>query len=95
MPNCFKIMEKDSIEPVIFAEIDKKLCEMLEVPEHPEFYVAAWVDTIGLMISIGKQLGSEELRESVRKMSGEGSDSWKILMYLETNYHSDAWYQVK
>jgi len=95
MPNCFKIMEKDSIEAVSFSDIDDKLCKLLGVEPDAKYYVESWVDTIGRMISIGKPLGSEKLRTAVKKMSGEDSNSWKILIYLEQHYHSDAWYQIK
>jgi hypothetical protein len=97
MPNCFVLRKKGSEKNEMLADVDVELCGVLNVPVHAKFWVRSWYDTIGLLIALGNQLGSTELRKKALDIYEEGEpreDITKILDYLETNYTSDAWYQV-
>ena len=90
MPNCFQLFKKGQTNVVTLSSVDEELCRMLGKEIDPEYYVAQWVDTIGFMIAMGNELGSEALRN---KFTGE--ILLKCLTYLEENYTSTAFYQHK
>ena len=89
MPNCFTLTKKGEKEPSLLNDIDKELCELLNEPFSTQYYVAAWYDTIGLCLAIGHSW--DKMRETF-----EGSEKLqKVIDYLEENYTTDAWYEVK
>lgn len=107
MPNCFQLFVKGESTPCSLTKVDEDIClNVLNVPVHGYDWGGNcmdarsfnWYDTIGFNIAMGKPLGSAELRNHFNS-----SEWWqenltvinKILTYLEENYSSSAWYEVK
>lgn len=93
MPNNFQLIPKGKDEPASLSKVDEELCELLDEEVDPKYYVRGWFDIIGFRIAMGKELGSDELRESVEDLDSE--DMMKCLNYLEEHYTSKAWYSHK
>lgn len=90
MAHYIKLIDKQTNEAESFSVIDKKLCEYLGVPEHPEKYYAPpnefnWYDAIGWSC-IGKSLATfaDELEE-------DGLELAKAIRWIDNNYILDSW----
>tara|TARA_R110002167_G_scaffold1337_1_gene5922 strand:+ start:12689 stop:12994 length:306 start_codon:yes stop_codon:yes gene_type:complete len=100
MSNNFQLIDNKTNEAVAVNQIDKEICDLLDVDVHPKFYGGDqynWFNTIGFQIAMGKPLGSEELRDYITDTSPNGwSKEWAemgktVLDYLESTYTSKAW----
>lgn len=87
MPNCFRLWRDG--KPVPLNKIDEELCAAFGEPVHETRYFRSWFDIIGFGIAMGNALGSAELREAVPAHQHD------VLDWLEKNFTSDAWYELK
>lgn len=92
MPQCFQLTKRGKTEPEFLNVIDREICEFMGVEEHEKYYCEDWYNTIGFAISVGKSLGSQELRDWVGKYP-DWEPLRRILVWLEEHYTSDAWYE--
>lgn len=92
MPNCFQLISKSTGLATKFVEIDRDICQHLNVPCDPVHWYMGWYDTIGWLIAVtGLSLGTPEIRARVTNMPQESETLLKVLDYLEEHYTSDAW----
>jgi hypothetical protein len=85
MAAYFKLISKETGEPVAFATIDTQLCEALNVPCHPKDWYLDWYNMIGLMLATG---------HSWDEIHGEFRDypaMLDVIQWLEDHYISSAW----
>ena len=87
MPNCFTLTRKGETEPASLSAIDEELCALLKRPIHPTRYVEGWYDSIGFALACGRSW--EQIKELFS--SPWEDDLRKIIVYLETNYITNAW----
>jgi len=94
MPNCFQLTKKGTASPSALSQVDEELCAVVGEPVHATRWLYSWYDIIGLLIALGNQIGTPELRQKTLEIYDVERHEKinKILDYLETNYVSDAWY---
>jgi hypothetical protein len=103
MPNCFKLISKETNEAVSLINIDELICEkVLNIPIDPVHWgggVFNWHDTIGFQLAMGKTLENGENSVSNYYWT---NDIWEdelqyimpIIKYLQNNYTARSWYEV-
>lgn len=84
MPICFSLTRKGDTKPLRLTDVDNDIRIHFGAKQE-------WYDWIGYLMATGKELGSEELREAV----GQRDNDQEILAYLEANYISNAWHELK
>ncbi len=97
MPNCFHLVRKGEKEPTTLTQVDREVCEYMEVPEDKVHYCYDWFNVIGFLIASGKSLGSQDLRIAVREWTEVEElreKLEKILDFLEQHFVSDAWVEI-
>lgn len=102
MPNCFQLYRKtpDGREEVatMLNAVDRELCTLLGVAEHPQLYVAGWFDSIGFCVACVNDchLGTPKLRQVLTDDFSmvERPELAKCLDYLEANFVSDSWVEI-
>ena len=103
MPNCFQLVRKGHTKATPLNTIDRELCQLLGVKEHPKLYVAGWFNNIGFSLAMGKTF--DEIVEKIEKdiASDKPEDlpyqeNDKLLLkcanYLRDNYKSNAWVEI-
>ena len=81
--------------PITLSQIDNEMCDAFGIVPNPETYYHQWVDTIGLMLSLGKSFDTiiRQCNEAVTEYPESASyyeTKLKIAEYLNANYVSDA-----
>lgn len=104
MPNCFQLFRigSESKEPESLNQIDRELCQVLGLEEHPTIYVGCWFDMIGRDIAMGGTF--ETIRDDYMVMRAEKPDDehnvrfyddlLKMLDYLEKNFTPNSWAEI-
>jgi hypothetical protein len=92
MPSCFCLYRKGSNTKAHLQDVDRDLCQNLELPYSDDEWVAYWYDSIGLLLAIGRTF--EQIIDALAKDEPYGP-RWRIACYLNTHYTSDAWKEWK
>ena len=87
MAHAFRILNKETGEPQKLNALDDEIRGALGAPPDPKNWFRGWYDYIGLLICLGRQLGSPELREACEEAPG----MIEVLDYLEEHYVSESW----
>lgn len=94
MPSCFQLTKKGETEPSKLCKVDEEICAFLGEPVHEKYWSHSWPNAIGFTIAaLGVHLGTEKLRQIIAEY--EDPKLLEILKFLEDNYSSRAWYEVK
>lgn len=103
MPNCFRLVKKGKTAPATLSQVDEEICKHLNIPVDKIQYGGGqvnWFDTIGQLIAIGWELGSEKFENwanECRKCYDDPNESKYALAYeyIKDNYQAYAWYEHK
>lgn len=105
MPNCFTLTRRSNLEagPVVLQKIDDELREHFHAPPDKVNWFNGWYNYIGYFLAFGWSW--TKLRQDIDAeclMSPVDSGAHKhwalnrdILDWLEANFTSDAWYELK
>jgi hypothetical protein len=88
MPNCIQLFRKGEKEAVSFHEVDKEICQLMNVPVSMDKWCCDWYNIIGFLIAVGKTL--PEIAEMPL-----GVNSHQIAVFMAERYTSNAWYEPK
>ncbi len=106
MPNCFQLFRKvdggREKEATPLNTVDRELCRLLDIEEHPRCYVIGWFDCIGWLIACKNDcdLGTPKLRAELLEWFDGGTNEERYLQmvkcldYLEANYVSSSWVEI-
>lgn len=99
MPNCFALTRKGDSSATPLQQVDRELCQNLELPFDELQWVCHWYDLIGFSVAMGRTL--PELIDRFQKNAtlhaddAEGRDHYLVLVriaaYLNEHYSTDAW----
>lgn len=82
MPNYFTLTPKGGSEPANLCDVDRALCQHLNIPEHPRNWCRGWYDVEGMCLAMGKDWNW--MRETFPEREA-------IITFLEANYNVNAW----
>lgn len=85
MPNCFSLTRKGEATPTPLQEIDRELCQNLDLPYDDLEYTCEWYSIIGFALAMGGTLN--QIVETLEP----GSNRYRIAAYLNEHFTSDAW----
>lgn len=99
MPNCFQLTKKGEQEATPLNTIDRELCALLGVEEHPKLYAGHWFDHIGFKLALGKTF--EQIKADITHdmaLHHEDRkyyrDMLKMAEYLDEHYTANAWVEI-
>lgn len=104
MPDCFQLLDSNSGKAVNLNEIDKEVCELLDVPVDEKKYGGVpshknsfnWFDTIGFQLSQGKTFEEIDIHYRTSKMwDDEYHVLSKIIIYLKGKYTPQSFYATR
>jgi hypothetical protein len=87
MPNCFQLTRIGERTPARLQDVDRAICQNLELPFDEDKWVLGWYHIIGLACALGKSL------PEIMDMLGPEDRLWPVAAWLAANYTTDAWYQ--
>jgi hypothetical protein len=95
MPNCFQLTRKGDSSPAKLQDIDRAICQNLDIPFSEDKWAANWYANIGLFLALGKSFNDIiDLCWDINGYEAEHANlTLRIAAYLNDNYTSDAWYQ--
>lgn len=86
MPSCFALYDKATGEQQALQDVDKKICEYLDVPVDEENWVQNWYNTVGLSLAVGHSF--EKIREFFPEKEA-------VISFLQENYDVNSWKEWK
>jgi len=91
MPSCFSLTRRGDSGRAILQEIDKDICQNLDIPFNEKEWAHGWYNFIGLALAMGHSL------EYIIDLCWKHEEwlSLRIAAYLNENYTSDAWHEFK
>ena len=98
MPNCFRLISRETNEAEAFKVIDEKMCKYFQVGCDPKKYYMHWFDSAGFGIACGQSL-PEQIAHITKwieanPLDNEAIDYKEILIWLDNNYIGEAWVQI-
>lgn len=92
MPNCFRLIDKDSKKPAILYQVDDDLRKHFGAEPDKRHWFLNWYNSVGLLLSIGKTWG-----EIFDALIDEDSDQilGEVILYMMMKYDSESWYEHK
>ena len=85
MPNCFRLIDRETGNIPTLVQVDAILCENWNTPCDPVKYFEHWVDLIGMPLAMGKTW------EDVREQWADDPYLLPIIDFLEARYTVEAW----
>lgn len=102
MPSCFQLFRKGEKEPVVLQIVDEEICKRFKVEVHPKQWHHGWYNHIGFFLATGKDfewIKKDCLNAAAKAKDVEDSMHWghmySIAVFLESNFDTNAWYEVK
>lgn len=94
MPVQVILTRKGDTEPRSFHDIDRELCQALDIPFDEEEWAGNWYNTLcGWGLAFGASL--DWLVDYWRKQAEDGNEPsilfWRIAAYLNEHYTTEAW----
>lgn len=88
MPACFTLTRKGLSSPAPLNEVDRAICQHLEMPMDDVKYVHRWYDWIGLGLAIGYSWAQ------IGEIFRDCPELLQINQFLQENYTPDNWVEV-
>ena len=105
MPVCFQLIDRCTGQPAILQDVDRAICQNLDLPFSDTKWAAGWYDYHGFMLALGKSFAeiAEGIVERMPKDDQREDRDWiawdilalRINHFLLERYESSAWWEPK